>query len=84
MPTLLFSFDQRRGFATARRYWAPLASAQGTCRRFLLAAGPDQRRHDNQEFQQTDNSGRRWFHTFRQYRLWPLLSTLDTEGEAPR
>ena len=42
MPTLLSSFDQRRGFATARRYWAPLASAQGTCGRFLLAAGPDQ------------------------------------------
>ena len=28
--------------APARRYWAPLASAQGTCGRFLLAAGPDQ------------------------------------------
>ena len=80
MPTLLSSFDQRRGFATARRYWAPLAPAQGTCGRFLLAAGPDQRRHDNQEFQQTDNSGRRWFHTFRQYRLWSLPGTPDTEG----
>ena len=48
---------------------AVVASAQGTCGRFLLAAGPDQRRHDNQEVQQSDNSSRRWSHTCRQYRM---------------